>query len=278
MKHNLIVLLFITIISFSFQVDKRTVNFPHSVEKVKKVPNKNRVWVFLMAGQSNMAGRGFVEPNDTIPHKRILSLNKEGELILAKEPLHFYEPSVSGLDCGLSFGNTLLKDIPKNIKILLIPTAVGGSSILHWIGDSTFRDVKLLSNFREKAEFGARYGHIKGILWHQGESDANEAGIQVHEERLSELFSIFRSIVKNDTLPIIMGELGAFSKNNENWQQINQKLRNYAFNDPNSFVITTHDLKDKGDKVHFDSEGQRIMGKRFAEEYIRFLNCRKKSI
>ena len=41
--------------------------------------------------------------------------------------------------------------------------------------------------------------------------------------------------------------------------------------DPYSFVISTYDLKDKGDKVHFDSEGQRIMGERFAKEYIKFL-------
>ena len=30
----------------------------------------------------------------------------------------------------------------------------------------------------------------------------------------------------------------------------------------------TFDLKDKGDKIHFNSEGQRIMGQRFAIEYL----------
>jgi len=255
----------------SFKADNRTVNFPKSVEKIKNAPNKNKVWVFLMAGQSNMAGRGFVEPCDTVPHKRILSVNREGELILAKEPLHFYEPSNTGLDCGLSFGKTLLKGIPKNISVLIIPTAIGGSSIQQWIGDSLFREVKLLSNFREKAAWGAKYGQIKGILWHQGESDAKETNIPVHEEKLAVLFSVFRNIANNDSLPVFIGELGSFSKNNENWQLINQKLRNYASVDPYSFVISTYDLKDKGDKVHFDSEGQRIMGERFAKEYIKFL-------
>ena len=54
--------------------------------------NKENVWVFIMAGQSNMAGRGIVEAEDTISDKRIFSINKDGQIIIAKEPIHFYEP------------------------------------------------------------------------------------------------------------------------------------------------------------------------------------------
>ena len=80
----------------------RTRYFPKMVEKVAKIPPKNNVWVFLLAGQSNMAGRGLVEPQDTMTDKRLLTINKNNEVILAKEPLHFYEPSRTGLDCGVS--------------------------------------------------------------------------------------------------------------------------------------------------------------------------------
>ena len=76
-----------------------------------------------------MAGRGKVESIDTIPDYRIFTINKEGKLILAKEPLHFYEPKITGLDCGLSFGKELLKHIPDSISVLIMPTAIGGSSI-----------------------------------------------------------------------------------------------------------------------------------------------------
>ena len=271
MKNLLIFLILLSIFSFSFQDDPRTVNFPKSTEKVKKAPNKKRTWVFILAGQSNMAGRGFVEPKDTIPDKRILSVNKDGKLIIAKEPLHFYEPKMAGLDCGLSFAKALLKDIPENITLLIIPCAVGGSSISQWLGDSTHREVKLLANFLEKAALGVQYGQIKAVLWHQGESDATEKSIPVYDKRLSELFNIFRNTIKNDTLPILIGELGSFSKNNENWQQINQKIRDYSRSDKYSAVISTKDLKDKGDKVHFDSEGQRLMGQRFADAYLKYL-------
>ncbi|MEI9908275.1 MAG: sialate O-acetylesterase [Bacteroidota bacterium] len=149
--------------------------------------------IFLLAGQSNMAGRGIVEPRDTVPDKRILSINKKGELIIAKEPLHWYEPTLTGLDCGYSFGKTIIKNVPAEVSVLIIPAAIGGSSISQWIGDSLYRDVKLYSNFLSKVEIAKQFGEIKGILWHQGESDANEKDIPYYQERLRVLFAKFRS-------------------------------------------------------------------------------------
>lgn len=218
-----------------------------------------------------MAGRGQVEPKDTVSHKRVFTINKSGELILAKEPLHFYEPTMAGLDCGLSFGKTLIKQVPDSISILLIPTAVGGSSISQWIGDSTHRNVSLLSNFKEKVAIGKRYGQIKGILWHQGESDANPNNMMLYQNRLAQLMSDFRQITNNEKLPILIGELGSYSKN-ERWLIINEQINSYVLSDPYSSIIKTKDFKHKGDQVHFGSKGQRLMGKRFANEMIKFLN------
>ena len=107
------------------------------------------------------------------------------------------------------------------------------------------------------------------MLWHQGESDANANDIPQYRDRLSKLFEKFRAIVGNKTLPILIGELGSFSKDTENWQLINQAIKSYSVTDKNTAIVSTADLKDKGDKVHFNSEGQRIMGQRFADEYIR---------
>src|SRR4026209_1101370 len=97
-------------------VVERTTYFPKRIEAMREIPKKENVWVFIMAGQSNMAGRGIVEPEDTVSNKRILSIDKNGELILAKEPLHWYEPERTGLDCGLSFGKTIIKKIPDSIS------------------------------------------------------------------------------------------------------------------------------------------------------------------
>lgn len=247
---------------------ERTTYFPKQTELITDAMNKQNVWVFILAGQSNMAGRGIVEPQDTVANKRILSINKNGQLIMAKEPLHFYEPNLTGLDCGYSFGRTMIKNLPDSISILLLPSAVGGSSISQWLGDSLFRNVKLFSNFLAKVEIGKQYGTIKGILWHQGESDANEKNIPHYSERLSILFTRFRKATGNDNLPILLGELGSFSKNKDGFELINKAIHNYSAQDANTAVIFTGDLKHKGDSLHFNSKAQRTMGKRFAEAYV----------
>jgi Carbohydrate esterase, sialic acid-specific acetylesterase len=273
MKQVFISLLTFFLVSCNKKITaERTTYFPKQSEAVTETVNKENVWVFIMAGQSNMAGRGIVEPQDTISNKRILSINKNGQLIIAKEPLHFYEPNLTGLDCGLSFGKTIIKKLPANISVLIIPTAVGGSSISQWLGDSLYRNVKLLSNFLAKVETSKQYGTIKGILWHQGESDANEKNIPLYPERLSKLFTKFRSAVGNNNLPVLLGELGSFSKDKEHFSLINKVIHDYSLQDPNTAVISTADLKDKGDSLHFNSKGQRMMGKRFAEAYLKKFN------
>lgn len=249
-------------------LDERTQYFPKQEIKATNIPDPKQVWVFIMAGQSNMAGRGLVGPIDTIPDNRILSINKSNEIIIAKEPLHFYEPARTGLDCGLSFGKALLKKIPADVTVLILPAAVGGSSVSQWLGDSTYRDVQLLTNFKQKVELAKRYGQVKGILWHQGESDANPTGVPRYRNRLTQLFTAFRDIVGDQQLPILMGELGCYS-GKDNWLKINKEINRYAAANRNVAVIKTGDLKHKGDTVHFNAEGQRLMGQRFAAEYLK---------
>ncbi len=255
----------------SFGLKKRTENFPKQELKVFKLPEKDNLWVFVMAGQSNMAGRAYVESKDTVPNDRILTINKKGEIIVAKEPLHFYEETMTGLDCGLSFGKTLIKHIPDSISILLLPTAVGGSTISEWLGDSCHRDVKLLSNFKEKVKIGVTYGTIKGILWHQGESDSNKENSKLYKFRLTKLINTFRQITKDDQLLVLIGKLGSYS-GNRYWKKINRKIKSFSSNDLNAKVIRTSDFTDRGDKLHFDSESQRMIGERFAIKFLESQN------
>jgi len=111
------------------------------------------------------------------------------------------------------------------------------------------------------------------VLWHQGESDTGNAeSISLYEKRLGQLFTKFRETSGNDQLPVMIGELGSFSKNNDNWQKINKQIRACDSRDRNASSVKTADLKDKGDKIHFDSKGQRTLGQRFAKKYIRKYN------
>ncbi|MDR1676689.1 MAG: sialate O-acetylesterase, partial [Tannerella sp.] len=48
---------------------------------------KEKFHIYLLIGQSNMAGRGVVEPQDTTAQYRILRMNRAGNWDRAKDPL-----------------------------------------------------------------------------------------------------------------------------------------------------------------------------------------------
>lgn len=241
-------------------------HFPTSIEIPASLPSKENFHLYILAGQSNMAGRGFVQPSDTIPDPRILTLTKKNSWVLAKEPLHYYEPTRTGLDCGLAFARSLLKHMDKNTTIGLIPCAVGGSSVEQWLYDSTYRSVTLYSNFIEKVNIAKSSGTIKGILWHQGESNSGIQSQKQFKIHMTELIQKMRSDIGIPDLPFYAGLIGSFLKKETfpQAQLVNDDLRSLSQKMKNMYIIETADLKPKPDTVHFDTGSIRILGERYA--------------
>lgn len=262
----LVVLFFV----FIFKKEKRILNFPNKEVKYKHKLRKENTYVYIMAGQSNMAGRAFVEPQDTLINSKIFTINKNGEIIYAKEPIHFYEPNSSGLDLGKAFAEKILTKTADSICVLIIPTAVGGSSIDQWLKNKSHRGVQLLENFKNKVELSKKHGIIKGVLWHQGETDAsNLLLIDSYAIKMDSLFEKFRTIIGNKNTSIVVGDLGGFSKNKEDWKKINNQIQLYVSNSSNTSLVKTFDLKDRGDNLHFDSKSIRTLGERYADEFLK---------
>lgn len=237
------------------------------------VEKKENIWVFLMAGQSNMAGRGTIEAQDLVTNKRIISIDNENNWIIAKEPLHFYESSYT-LDCGMSFARELLKHVPDSITIAMVPCAVGGTSVFEWLNDEEARGVKLFLNFSQKVQLSEKKGIIKGILWHQGERNANETDLPLYKDALLQLFSKFSTSIRNDELPIVLGEIGRFAEPEGKaayFDQINQIIRTVASENDNLDYVSSEGLNHCGDNLHFNSEGQRELGKRYASKILSYL-------
>ncbi len=251
------------------KVEDSVNHFPIIIDKPTTIPAKENFYLFIMAGQSNMAGRGFVQPQDTISSMQILTLNKNNEWIYAKEPLHYYEPQRTGLDCGLSFANKLSSLYGKNITIGLIPCAVGGSSIEQWLGDSTYRGVTLYTNLLSRVKVAKQYGTLKGLLWHQGESNATSAAKHKdYDQKLQAFFTRVRNDAGAPGLPVYAGQLAGFlpRRSNPFADSINKDLVQLSSTMKNMYVINTLDLSCKSDTIHFDSRSQRIMGERFAKK------------
>ena len=87
--------------------------------------------LFLLIGQSNMAGRGLVEAQDTEINSHVLMLSKEGKWVPAVDPMHFDKPERIGTGLGKTFG-LFVADAAPDAVIGLVPAAFGGSALDEW--------------------------------------------------------------------------------------------------------------------------------------------------
>ena len=101
-----------------------------TVSNQQTLPSKEKFRIVVLAGQSNMAGRGAIEPEDRIPIPRVLMLDKEGKWQPAVEPIHYDKPS-AGVGPGREFARLLAESDPS-IVVGLVPAACGGASIDDW--------------------------------------------------------------------------------------------------------------------------------------------------
>ena len=168
--------------------------------------DKNNFHLFLLAGQSNMAGRGIIEPGDEVPVDHILMLTKDLQWVPAAHPVHYDKPGIAAFGLGLEFAKHYLADHP-GVTVGLIPAACGGSSILHWQEGTYFPDTDShpYDDALIRTNKALETGTLKGILWHQGEADVFERAEQ-YEDLVTELFARFRKHYGSD-LPIITGQL-----------------------------------------------------------------------
>jgi Carbohydrate esterase, sialic acid-specific acetylesterase len=235
------------------------------------LPPKENFHLFLLAGQSNMAGRGAVETGDKTPHPRILMLNKEGAWVPAFDPMHFDKPA-AGVGLGKTFATQLAEANP-GITIGLIPCAVGGSPIEAWKPGVFYPPTKSYpwDDAAARTKLAMQAGSLKGVLWHQGESDAHDKQAPLYGAALLDLIARMRAEFESPNLPFIAGQLGRFE--DVPWVEatrvVDQALRTLPDKVPHTGFVSSEGFKHKGDKVHFDSASLREFGKRYAEAYQR---------
>lgn len=220
--------------------------------------------LYLLVGQSNMAGRGKVDSLSTPNNPRILMLTDESKWSIAQDPLHFDKPKVNGVGPGLAFGQKMLAfEKNKNVKIGLIPCAVGGTSIDMWQPGKDAHNGQYYpyDDAIKRLHIAMQDGVIKGIIWHQGEADSNGEKAKVYIEKLQRLINLFRDEIGNHRVPFIAGELGYYR---EKYMLINDELKKLPEIVPLSDVATSEGLTHKGDGTHFDSNSARELGERMA--------------
>jgi hypothetical protein len=236
------------------------------------LPPKEQFHLFLLIGQSNMAGRGIVTPADKTPPSRVLMLNQSGAWVPAVDPLHFDKPKIAGVGLGRTFG-ILVAEANPLVTIGLIPCAVGGSPIDTWKPGAYYEATKThpWDDAMRRAKSALRSGTLKGILWHQGESDSSVALAPKYEAKLHDLIARLRAELGAPDVPFLAGQLGRFEESpwNEFRTQVDLAHRSLPGKVARTAYVSSEGLKHKGDKVHFDADSYRELGRRYAEAYLK---------
>ncbi len=231
---------------------------------------KDKVHLFLLAGQSNMAGRGKIDKTDNKPNPRVFALNKEGKWQPAVAPIHF-DKSFAGEGLARSFADYYLAGQDEGIVVGLIPAACGGSSIDHWKSGVYFDSTKShpFDDAIARTKLALKSGTLKAILWHQGEADCKPGSAQEHEAKLLDLVKRFRSDLNSPELPFIVGELGRFySKGTiKDIASVNQALKNVADSSASIGFVSSENLTSNPDHVHFNTTSLKAFGQRYARVY-----------
>jgi hypothetical protein len=222
------------------------------------------MWIFLLMGQSNMAGRGLLGDIEPIRDERIRVLD-EGEWHTAKEPLH-HDKESAGVGLAMSFAQTLLEREPE-ASIGFIPCAVGSTPIARWMPGAD-----LYQHAMEHATTASRSGSIKGLLWHQGEHDSQDESIARNYARnLGTMVSSIRDELNDQTLPVVVGGLGTFlvaRTDFPHFRTVHAALRALPQTLPHCGFASSAGLTDKGDSLHFDARSLREFGRRYAYAYL----------
>ena len=239
-------------------------------EQTIKLPAKKNFHLFLLAGQSNMAGRGEIEEQDKIAHPRILALSADREWVPAVAPIHF-DKKQAGVGLAKSFALALVEANPE-ITIGLIPAACGGSPIESWEpgGYHIQTHSPPYDDAISRTRTVLKDGVLKGILWHQGESDSRADRARHYEKRLRSLFERFRKEFDDPALPILVGQLGQFPEKpwDEHRRRIDRAHRDVAKYFSQMSFVSSDGLTPMADNTHFDSKSLRVFGERYAEAYL----------
>jgi hypothetical protein len=223
--------------------------------------------LYLLVGQSNMAGRGAVDAASKEVHPGVMMLDKSNQWVPATDPLHFDKPAVVGVGPGLAFGLEMAGKSAKKVRIGLVPCAVGGSPIDAWQpgGYDKPTNTHPYEEALARARAAQQSGVFKGIIWHQGESDSSPEKAAVYLPKLISLVANLRRELDDDRLPFIAGELGYYQ---EAFQRINAQLPLLPRQVAHTAVVSARGLNHKGDATHFDTASARELGRRYAAAMV----------
>jgi hypothetical protein len=218
--------------------------------------------IFLLIGQSNMAGRGTVEAEDLVPDPRVLVLTKDLAWAPAVDPLHFDKPGRIGTGLGKTFG-LVVADARPGMLVGLVPAAFGGSSLDEWAPGQPH-----YVNAVARAKEALKRGRLAGILWHQGEADRAPELAATYAVRFVQFIAQLRADLGAQDVPVVVGEIGRFCADQG---PVNAQIRRLPELVPHCALVTSEGLDGRPEQpevVHFVTPAFRELGRRYAAAWL----------
>ncbi|CAN6302713.1 unnamed protein product [Urochloa humidicola] len=239
--------------------------------------SRHKVVVFLLAGQSNMGGRGGatngtswdgVVPPECAPSPRILRLSP-GALRWeeVREPLH--AGNVVGVGPGMPFAHAVLRSrrLPAHAAVGLVPCAQGATAISAWSRGSRLYE-RLLARARAAL---AHCPHqdcslsLAALLWYQGEADTiARRDAQLYTARMEAFVRDIRHDLNTPNLLVIQVGLATGQGRFTDLVRAAQKRVHL----PNVKYVDAKGLPVANDYTHLTTPAQVKLGNMLAASYL----------
>lgn len=248
---------------------------------------KSNFYIYLCFGQSNMEGQGTIETQDQTVDSRFRVFQAldcpnlgrtKGKWYTAVPPTCQCYSKLSPAD---NFGRTMVANLPDSITIGIINVAIGGCDIrlfdkdIYQNYDSTYKEswfTSKLVNYGwnpykhliDLAKLAQKDGVIKGILLHQGETNTGQTQWLFYVKKIYDNMITDLSL-KADSVPLLAGEL--LSTGDNCCSSMNSIINQLPETIPTAHVISSAGCVGQ-DKAHFNSEGYRKLGRRYAIQML----------
>ena len=248
--------------------------------------------IYLCFGQSNMEGNATPEACDRVGvSPRFVTMNVCGDEKAGWQKFQWRTavPPLVAPTTGLTpadyFGRRMVDFLPENVRVGVVMAAVGGASIdlfdkrlysdylktqPDWMKHIASRyDGNPYASLIAAAREAMKQGVVKGILFHQGETNTADptwpARVKtVYEDLLADLG------LQAADVPLLMGEVVQTDQGGVCGAH-NAIIDNIAKTIPTAHVVSSKDCPQRGDGLHFTAEGYRILGKRYADVMLQLL-------
>jgi hypothetical protein len=240
--------------------------------------------IYLCFGQSNMDGTGTIEAQDRVSNNRVKMLQDQSCSNLGRSYGTWYTatPPLSrcwnGLGPADQFGKEMAVNMPSGVTIGVVVTGYGGCDIAFFqkgapLGKASYNGgpaADIPSQFTggyawmlDLAKKAQTVGVIKGIIFHQGETNTNDPAWKY---KVQEIVNNLRTDLGIGNVPFLAGEL-LYTNQGGCCGSHNTEIAKLPGLIPNCQVVSSSGLPGK-DNAHFTSASYRELGIRYATKML----------